>query len=177
MVNVFHELKKMLNNKYNNLDTSYMSANNDYVLLRRAILSPTHIEYCHPIPLLKSRFSNIANMDYALRLCIVDDSNCKLNNCKSKDKNFIKDLIRSILLDGIVVGERRYELLGSSSSQMRENGIIMYAKDNLKQTAQDIRNSAGDLRKFKRNVPKYVARLGLLFSQVLLNEFKSVENF
>src|SRR5699024_2784531 len=125
----------------------------DYVLIRRAILSPSHLELMQPIPLLKSRFSTMANLDYALRLTILDDNNRKLNNCKNpNDTDFVKNIIKSQLLGGIQIGDRLYEFLGSSSSQMRENGVIVYAKDRENRSAQNIRDLAGDLSSFKRNV-------------------------
>lgn len=167
IVNVYNEFMKLLDNR-SLMDKSQGSSMNDYVLIRRAMLTPAHLELMQPIPLLKSRFSTMANIDFALRLTILDDNNRKLNNCKNaEDTHFVKGIIKCYLLDGVKIGDREYHFLGSSSSQMRENGVIIYAKDREGRTAQMIRDLAGDLSSFKRNVAKYVARFGLMFSQAM----------
>ena len=165
IVNVYSEFLKLLNNQIV-LERQKTPMTNDYVLIRRALLSPTTFELMQPIPLLKSRFSTHAQLDYAIRLTIMDDNNLKLNQIHLETES-IKSIIKHQLLNGIRIGERLYEFLGSSSSQMRENGVIMYAMDGASRSAQNIRELAGDLSQFNRNVAKYVARFGLMFSQAM----------
>ncbi|KAH9517211.1 hypothetical protein DERF_007895 [Dermatophagoides farinae] len=143
-----------------------MPSNDDHVMMRSATMTPTRLEFSRPMPLLRSRFSNIANLDYALRLTLAEDNNRKLNGTFS-DTNFIKASIKPRLLAGIRVGDRFYQFLGSSSSQMRENGIVFYACDDQQRTAQSIRALVGNLSNFKRKVAKYIARFGLVFSQAI----------
>ncbi|KAI2796991.1 hypothetical protein BLOT_015635 [Blomia tropicalis] len=165
IVNVYNELMKLLTN-HDRLKKSPI--NMEHVLIRRAILTPTHLELMQPIPLLKSRFSMTADLDFAIRLTILDDNNRRLNNCKHiTDSEFIRNILIPQLSNGLQIGDRKFEFLGSSSSQMRENGVIFYAKDRQDRHAYNIRNLAGDLSALKRNVAKYVARFGLMFSQAL----------
>lgn len=70
--------------------------------------------------------------------------------------------ILDILRNGIAIGDKRFEFLAFSSSQLRENSAWMFAsKRGL--TATDIRKWLGDFSKI-RNVAKYAARLGQSFS-------------
>lgn len=136
------------------------------LLIRRANLSVSHIEFNQGIPLLLSRFNDLADEDYILRVQVIDDNNEQLNSLiVPETMDSVKTMLRNKMLNGIHIGGRHYQFLGSSTSQMRERGLIFYAKDCQGRTAEDIRNSAGDLRAFSNNVPKYVARLGLIFSQ------------
>lgn len=138
----------------------------DYVSIRRATLFPSHFEFVHPVSLLKSRFTDLANLEYGIRMTIMDDNGGFLNKCKDqREFDFIMDNLKPKLLNGITIGERTYEILGSSTSQMRDSGCTLYARDSNGRTAEDVRNSAGELKIFNRNVSKYIARFGLVFSQ------------
>ncbi|XP_027197271.2 uncharacterized protein LOC113791671 [Dermatophagoides pteronyssinus] len=140
----------------------------DHVLMRRADLTASRIEFFRPMILLRSRFANIANLDYALRLTISEDNNKQLCAYYS-DTDFIKNSIKRQLKSGIKIGDRLFEFLGSSSSQMRDSSIIFYACDDKQPplTAQTIREMIGDLSDYKRKVAKYISRLGLIFSQAM----------
>lgn len=66
--------------------------------------------------------------------------------------------ILSTLRNGIAIGNKKFEFLAFSSSQLRENSAWMFAsRSGL--TAADIRMWMGDFRRI-RNVAKYAARLG-----------------
>ncbi|KAG5539164.1 hypothetical protein RHGRI_019651 [Rhododendron griersonianum] len=70
--------------------------------------------------------------------------------------------ILSTLRDGIVIGDKKFDFLAFSSSQLRENSAWMFAsRPGL--TAADIRKWMGDFREI-RNAAKYAARLGQSFS-------------
>ncbi|OTF80411.1 hypothetical protein BLA29_001336 [Euroglyphus maynei] len=140
--------------------------NNHYVIMRRAIMTPTRLKFFRPTACLRSRFSNIANLDYALRLTLSEDNNRMLNGAFTNTE-FVKECIMPRLLAGIRIADRHYEFLGSSSSQMRDCGIVFYACDDKNQTAESIRNLVGNLSIFKRKVAKYIARFGLIFSQAI----------
>lgn len=140
----------------------------DCVLIRKAIFTPTNMELLPPMPLLRSRFTVMANIDYALRLQIMDDSDQSLLFVRGADDvSCLQVLFCNRLMNGIRLGDRMYDFLGSSTSQMREGGLLMYAIDDQGYNAQAIREMAGDLNKFNRQVAKFVARLGLIFSQVI----------
>lgn len=70
--------------------------------------------------------------------------------------------ILSILKNGIAIGDKKFEFLAFSTSQLRENSTWMFAsRSGL--TAADIRKWMGDFCSI-RNVAKYAARLGQSFS-------------
>ncbi|KAJ7954353.1 RNA-dependent RNA polymerase [Quillaja saponaria] len=66
-----------------------------------------------------------------------------------------------ILRNGIVIGDKKFEFLAFSSSQLRENSMWMFASKN-EITAAYIRQWMGNFSKI-RNVAKYAARLGQSF--------------
>ncbi|KAJ7954354.1 RNA-dependent RNA polymerase [Quillaja saponaria] len=69
--------------------------------------------------------------------------------------------ILSILRNGIVIGDKKFEFLAFSSSQLRENSMWMFASKK-EITAAYIRQWMGNFSKI-RNVAKYAARLGQSF--------------
>lgn len=70
--------------------------------------------------------------------------------------------ILSILRDGIVIGDKRYEFLAFSASQLRSNSVWVFASND-KVRAKDIRKWMGCFNKI-RSVSKCAARMGQLFS-------------
>lgn len=74
----------------------------------------------------------------------------------------VYDRILSVLRDGIVIGEKRFEFLAFSASQLRSNSVWMFAS-NEHVKAQDIREWMGCFSKI-RSVSKCAARMGQLFS-------------
>ncbi|VAI60597.1 unnamed protein product [Triticum turgidum subsp. durum] len=70
--------------------------------------------------------------------------------------------ILSVLSNGITIGNKHFEFLAFSSSQLRDNSAWMFAsRPGL--SASDIREWMGNFRNI-RNVAKYAARLGQSFS-------------
>ncbi|CAN6478998.1 unnamed protein product [Victoria cruziana] len=70
--------------------------------------------------------------------------------------------VMSTLEEGIVIGDKKFEFLAFSSSQLRDNSLWMFAS-HLGLTAADIRRKMGNFSSI-RNVAKYAARLGQSFS-------------
>ncbi|KAI3465377.1 hypothetical protein Pfo_022040 [Paulownia fortunei] len=69
--------------------------------------------------------------------------------------------ILSTLREGIRIGNKNFDFLAFSSSQLRDNSLWMFAPTN-NLNADDIRRWMGDFRSI-RNVAKYAARLGQSF--------------
>lgn len=137
----------------------------DYVTIRRATLFPSHLELVQPVSLLRSRFADLADVEYGLRMTFADDNGGFLNKCKDeREKQFMLDIMKPYLRDGIRLGDRLYEMLGSSTSQMRDCGCTLYARDKRGRRAEDVRKSAGKLSSFQ-SPSKLIARFGLVFSQ------------
>ncbi|XP_044489068.1 probable RNA-dependent RNA polymerase 1 [Mangifera indica] len=70
--------------------------------------------------------------------------------------------ILSTLRNGIVIGDKKFEFLAFSNSQLKENSLWMFAS-RPRLTARDIRERLGDFSGI-RNVAKYSVRLGQSFS-------------
>ncbi|XP_073020164.1 probable RNA-dependent RNA polymerase 1 isoform X1 [Primulina eburnea] len=73
----------------------------------------------------------------------------------------IYERILSTLKEGIRIGNKKFDFLAFSSSQLRDNSVWMFASSSTR-TAEDIRRWMGDFRSI-RNVAKYAARLGQSF--------------
>lgn len=151
------------------------SFDTDIRFIRKCVLTPTRLLLFQSEPSLKSRFTIKFDTEYSLRLSIREDNMKMLafsldssGEINEKQK-LIKRWFINPISKGIKIGNRVYEFLGSSTSQMRDNGMTLYAIDALGRTAESIRNSIGDMSKLLRNVPKYVARLGLAFSHGLIH--------
>ncbi|PIN04805.1 RNA-directed RNA polymerase QDE-1 [Handroanthus impetiginosus] len=70
--------------------------------------------------------------------------------------------ILSVLRDGIVIGDKKFQFLAFSASQLRSNSVWMFASnDHVK--AEDIREWMGCFNKI-RSISKCAARMGQLFS-------------
>ena len=168
---IFLALKKKKERTAERVDMK--SFNTEIQDIRRCILTPTRLLLLPPQPILKSRFIVNSEPDFTLRLTIREDNLTGLSftvqrsGSRENQINFIKKIVKTPLMNGVKIGERVFEFLGSSSSQLRDSGMILYAKDSCGRTAESIRESVGDMSKIRRNVPKYVARLGLVFSQAM----------
>lgn len=84
--------------------------------------------------------------------------------------------ILTILQDGIVIGNKHYEFLAFSASQLRNNSVWMFASND-EVSAEDVREWMGCFNKI-RSVSKCAARMGQLFSsskQTLVVPVQDVE--
>ncbi|RWS05204.1 RNA-dependent RNA polymerase 1-like protein [Dinothrombium tinctorium] len=138
------------------------------VKIRRAVLTPTRLILLRPHPFLESRFIRNCDTDYVLRLSLRDDDMTFLTfslygQLEQEKKRFLMKCVKLPLLKGIPIADRTYEFVGSSQSQLRDNGLYLYAKDLGGKTAAQIRDKLGQIN--EKNVSKYVARVGLLLSQ------------
>ncbi|KAL7139043.1 hypothetical protein ABFS83_09G024200 [Erythranthe nasuta] len=70
--------------------------------------------------------------------------------------------ILSILRDGIVIGDKKFEFLAFSASQLRSNSVWMFASNETLK-ADNIREWMGSFTKI-RSIAKCAARMGQLFS-------------
>jgi hypothetical protein len=143
------------------------SFNAEVVIIRRSVLTPTRLLLLPPQPTLKSRFIVESNPDFTLRLTVREDD--LKNTCftvRKNQTNFLKGVIKTRIINNIRIDDQVFEFLSTSSSQLRDSGMVLYAKDESR-TASSIRESIGDMSEIRRNVAKYVAQLGLTFSQVM----------
>ncbi|CAH9146428.1 unnamed protein product [Cuscuta epithymum] len=141
--------------------------------VRRVIVTPMRVYFCGPDAILSNRvlrhycedidnFVRVSFMDEDWeRMHSVDLSPSPPTNNGVVVRTDIFNRIMKILENGIVIGDKAFEFLAFSSSQLRESSLWMFAsRPGL--SATDIRSWMGDFKKIK-NVAKYAARLGQSF--------------
>ncbi|OQR79267.1 putative RNA-dependent RNA polymerase SHL2-like [Tropilaelaps mercedesae] len=103
--------------------------------------------------------------DRMLRIAFLDDDQKPLTHaCTGKyGRGFLDQVVHVFLKEGVKLVGRTYEYLAASSSQLREHGCWMYAKDEEGRTAMTIRKSMGNFDDIKY-VGKKMAREGQCFS-------------
>ncbi|GFY41076.1 RNA-dependent RNA polymerase 1, partial [Trichonephila inaurata madagascariensis] len=168
IVNYWHEIERQFRYYMSNMDeVNYRH----YVvpekcrLIYRVTLTPTRQLLWAPEIMFGNRFLRNFDSEYALRVSFRDDNYSRLSFiAEYADENVFDFSIRNPMLKGIQIGDRHYEFLAWSNSQIRDHGIWMYARDQNGKTFRDIRAWMGDFSHI-HSVPKYMARMGQCFSQ------------
>ncbi|KAK4548396.1 hypothetical protein RGQ29_032800 [Quercus rubra] len=174
-----HEPSRWLSEQYRKYITSrhppkspVISLDSGLVYVRRVQITPSKVYFCGPEINVSNRvLRNFhEDIDNFLRVSFVDEELDKLystdlspraSSGNEDRRTGIYKRILSILRNGIVIGDKKFEFLAFSSSQLRENSMWMFASRNGR--------NAGDIRKWMgifcqiRNVAKYAARLGQSF--------------
>ncbi|KAH9613434.1 hypothetical protein KSS87_004358 [Heliosperma pusillum] len=150
-----------------------ISLDEGLVYVRRVQVTPCRVYFCGPEVNVSNRvirnFSN--DIDNFLRVSFVDENLEKLYSTDlsprissefgAAKRTEIDGRIRSILRNGILIDDKKFEFLAFSSSQLRENSAWLFSsRPGL--SAADIRTWMGDFKDIK-NVAKYAARLGQSF--------------
>ncbi|KAK4261810.1 hypothetical protein QN277_004759 [Acacia crassicarpa] len=148
-----------------------ISLDNGLVYVRRVKITPCKVYFCGPEVNVSNRVLRHFDqfLDNFLRVSFVDEELGKLfstdlslrNSSSEQRKTEIYTRILSILRNGIVIGDKKFEFLAFSSSQLRENSLWMFAPA-YGLNAAAIRDWMGNFRNI-RNVAKYAARLGQSF--------------
>ncbi|KAL4351449.1 hypothetical protein GQ457_06G000350 [Hibiscus cannabinus] len=158
------------------------------VAVRRIQVTPSKVYFSGPDINLSNRVlrSYIKDIDNFLRVSFVDEELGKIHSSDLSSSTSETDgkptriyqRILSTLRNGILIGDKKFEFLACSTSQLRENSIWMFAsKPGL--TADGIREKMGQLHVI-RNVARYAARLGQSLSssretlEVNQNEIKVI---
>ncbi|XP_058184041.1 RNA-dependent RNA polymerase 1-like [Rhododendron vialii] len=143
------------------------------VYVHRVQITPCKVFFCGPEVNMSNRVLREYRQDIEnfLRVSFVDEELGKMFSTdlsprtpfsSEERRTQIYSRILSVLRDGIVIGNKKFDFLAFSSSQLRDNSAWMFASRNGR-TAADIRNDMGNFRQI-RNVAKYAARLGQSFS-------------
>ncbi|XP_027151117.1 RNA-dependent RNA polymerase 1-like [Coffea eugenioides] len=139
--------------------------------VRRVQVTPCKVYFCGPEVIVSNRvlrhFSEY--IDNFLIVSFTDEERNKMfpsdlsprKGAKENGRTEIYERILSTLKNGIVIGDKEFQFLAYSSSQLKENSVWMFAsRSDL--TAADIRRWMGDFSEI-RNVAKHAARLGQSF--------------
>ncbi|CAL9220613.1 unnamed protein product [Arabidopsis halleri] len=140
-----------------------------FVYIHQVKVTPTKVYFCGPEITDSNRvlrnFSKCINNFIVLSFVDEDFKQLRSTDLCSrftKKRTELYDRISSVLRDGIVIGDNKFEFLAFSSSQLRVNSLWMFAPSD-ETTAASIRAWMGDFSNI-RNVAKYAARLGQSFS-------------
>lgn len=77
-------------------------------------------------------------------MSIRDDSFAKLSSIYGKTEEVL-DYIENLLNSGFKIGNRNFQFLGASNSQVREHGCWFVEMEEHRDTARIIRESVGEL--------------------------------
>ncbi|XP_028966489.1 RNA-dependent RNA polymerase 2 [Galendromus occidentalis] len=134
--------------------------------IRRIFITPTRKIFRFPELHTQNRILRNFEPDYAIRVCFRDDNLEKLTfaifNMKTKE-SFLKEVVGRHLCEGLKIGSRRYDFVAASSSQLRDHGVWVYARDQFGFEAETIRGWMGDFHDIN-NVATRMARMGQCFS-------------
>lgn len=167
-------LMKELNNKRSKRyhDLADFSLDSGLMYVRRVQVTPSRVYFFGP----EVNVSNRVTREYAeyiddfLRVNFVDENWDRLystdlsqgmpNSVQIRTKVYKR--ILTVLTEGIAIGNKKFEFLAFSTSQLRESSVWMFASND-RVTADSIRKWMGDFLAI-RNVAKCAARMGQSFS-------------
>ncbi|KAG8870576.1 hypothetical protein FRC20_011669 [Serendipita sp. 405] len=160
--------------KTSSLRRGRVSVASELFYCHRATITPTSTILAGPLPDETNRvirqFSN--NMSNFLRVEFREEDRHQIRQDEEVNTNtFIDERFGSILHDGLTVAGRKFELLGWSSSALREHAVWFIHPFEIIQDSQPvivdgdyIRNSLGDFSKVIQCPARYGARIGQAFS-------------
>lgn len=153
-----------------------------YQRVRKIIFTPTRVIYVAPETLMGNRVLRRYDHDgtRVLRITFRDDDNQKMRT--NKTSFLLEKTVNKYLSQGITVAGRNFGYLGSSNSQMRDNGAYFMEKYSSSQCREyekkysilppitfnpKIQSARKNLGRFETidNIPKMMARLGQCFTQ------------
>ncbi|KZV22426.1 RNA-dependent RNA polymerase 1-like [Dorcoceras hygrometricum] len=142
------------------------------VYVHRVQVTPTKVYFAGPEVNVSNRVLRHYqdDIDNFIRVSFVDEEWDKMYSTDlsprvvsggENRRTKIYERILSTLKEGIRIGNKKFDFLAFSSSQLRDNSVWMFASTS-RRSADDIRQWMGDFRSI-RNVAKYAARLGQSF--------------
>ena len=141
-----------------------------YVRVRKVIITPLRKLFITSELMMGNRVLRKFGVDRFLRVIFRDEDGMRMS--KSTGNAVMENCVKRILKDGLRVLEKHYIMVGSSNSQLRDNGCYLVEGDI--DEAVKIRKSMG---KFKiEKVPKMMARIGQCFTQSKLSNIRLERN-
>ncbi|XP_019641825.1 PREDICTED: LOW QUALITY PROTEIN: probable RNA-dependent RNA polymerase 1 [Branchiostoma belcheri] len=132
--------------------------------VRRVFVTPTRLMFMHPEIVRDNRILRKYGEDNFMRVSIRDEDFGKLQAvgwlAPGEEETFTH--VNCVLQDGMKLGDRNYEFLAASNSQLREHNVWFFASDG-KNTAESIRREMGDFSHI-RCPATVLARMGQCFS-------------
>ncbi|KAF6137330.1 hypothetical protein GIB67_036367 [Kingdonia uniflora] len=150
-----------------------ISLDDGLVYVRRVQITPTKVYFCGPEVNMSNRVLRHYRevIENFIRISFVDENSEKMfstdlspratSATEDRRHTGIYRRVLSTVRNGVVIGDKKFDFLAFSSSQLRENSAWMFASNGM-HTAASIREWMGDFRDI-RNVARYAARLGQSF--------------
>ncbi|TKR72713.1 hypothetical protein L596_020121 [Steinernema carpocapsae] len=138
--------------------------NKGFQRVRKVVITPTRKLLVVPELLMGNRFlrSHDESGEHTLRVQFRDDDSQPMRGIKC-GAFLIERTVGEALRNGIIVAGRLYKYMGSSNSQMRDNGCYFFNAENAENVHEQISRHFG---KFDtKNIPKFMSRFGQCFTQ------------
>uniref|UniRef100_A0A0N4ZH45 RNA-directed RNA polymerase n=1 Tax=Parastrongyloides trichosuri TaxID=131310 RepID=A0A0N4ZH45_PARTI len=145
-----------------------------FVRLRKLIITPTRTLLMPPEYIMSNRVLRYfdKNGERTIRVVFRDEDGAKMRTTSTGDY-LIKLTVGNCLAKGFNICKIRFSYLGSSNSQMRDNGCYFIENQNGLEVTH-VRKTMGHFR--KEPIPKLMARIGQCFTQVHVCEKIEITN-
>uniref|UniRef100_A0A7E4VVL3 RNA-directed RNA polymerase n=1 Tax=Panagrellus redivivus TaxID=6233 RepID=A0A7E4VVL3_PANRE len=141
----------------------------NYVMIPRAVVTPTRILYYPPELSMSSRLIRHFGADRFLRVVFRDDSMDTLHNVSEE---LIDETVTKLLKYGLKVGDEQFYYLGYSNSQLRDQGCYFYRGESVKDLIRVYRH----MGRFKEEgTAKTMARFAQCFTQAYPSQIRLPE--
>ncbi|XP_031259889.1 probable RNA-dependent RNA polymerase 1 [Pistacia vera] len=149
-----------------------ISLSHGLVYMRRVLVTPSKVYFFGPEVVLSNNvlrtypddsenFIHVSFVNEDLEKIRATDLSARKSLANTERRTRVYQRILSTLRNGIVIGDKKFEFLAFSNSQLKDNSLWMFAsRPGL--TPSEIRERLGDFSTI-RNVAKYSARLGQSF--------------
>ncbi|CAB5393456.1 unnamed protein product [Rhizophagus irregularis] len=136
----------------------------DCVMIRKVVITPTTMYILMPTMETSNRVIRHFRdkKDNFLRVQFIDEASSKICSSNGTHNYALYNKIYNTLHNGIKIGDRQYEFLTFSSSQLKEHSCWFFAST-YDLTAGDIRSWMGDFS-INKSVAKYAVRMGQCLS-------------
>ncbi|XP_072033129.1 uncharacterized protein [Amphiura filiformis] len=131
--------------------------------VRRAIVTPTRCLLLPAELMAENRVLREYGEEFCMRVVFRDETFGKLGSFDTSQSDEITRRVVDVLTSGIHIGDRCYDFLACSNSQLRDHGCWLYSKDLKGNTASNVRQWMGTFTNITC-VATYVSRMGQCFS-------------
>lgn len=163
------ELDRQLSSRFKNVNFKEIktSGNEMKPRTRIATITPLSVTFDYEIGVISNRVLRNFDADKFCRVIIrEEDRKRKFREKSTRDAEHFYDYLRKVMLQGLVIGTRKYFFLTLTGSQLKSHSawfITPYEKDGVMIGADYIKSWIGNFNKIK-NIGKYAVRIGLALS-------------
>lgn len=139
---IFANALEVLFNKYQN-DSNFNLNNPSFIRVRQAVLTPTRIIYLKSFTCFQCHLFREFNVDNIIQLFVRDENFECLTYSLREEELCNSNIILSIknrLMDGFIIGQRKYEMLGYHYNMLKAHSIMFYSIDDCENNAKNIQN-------------------------------------